>query len=291
MKYLNRISVSVAALLLAAGQASAVSAQSATDSIEPLRPVTSSYMIEAGSSHLADTYLTPLRYSGWHVGLAYQRQQAMKFNPDNWVMELYGNLRGDRTLNPARNSTLWNLDLEFRWGMMRRYEPIHSLTLAVGPATGLDVGALYMVHNGNNPVAVKAAWNVAIQGLAAYNITFKRLPVTFSYHVYMPAAGVFFSPDYAELYYEIYLGNHSDLAHFAWWKNYFRMDNLVTADIHLGGTTLRLGYKCDVRSTKINSLVTRDVTHTAVVGVTTQWLSLNPRHPLSTDARVIQSIY
>ena len=34
---------------------------------EAVRPVNSSYMIEAGSSHLADTYLSPLKYTGWNA--------------------------------------------------------------------------------------------------------------------------------------------------------------------------------------------------------------------------------
>lgn len=36
----------------------------AADGVKPLRPVTAAYTLEAGSSHLSDTYLTPLKYSG-----------------------------------------------------------------------------------------------------------------------------------------------------------------------------------------------------------------------------------
>ena len=52
------------------------------------RPVLSSYTVEAGSAHLVETYLSPLKYSGWGTALGYERMQAMRFDPENWVMNL-----------------------------------------------------------------------------------------------------------------------------------------------------------------------------------------------------------
>ena len=85
------------------------------------RPVTSAFTIEAGSARLCDTYLTPLHYRGWNAALVYERFQAMRFSPENWIMRLDGRLSVDHTENPARNATMWNLDLRIGWGMMRRW--------------------------------------------------------------------------------------------------------------------------------------------------------------------------
>lgn len=57
------------------------------DDGETVRPVFSAYTLEAGSAHIADTYLTPLKYNGQHFGIDYQRWQAMKFDPQRWVMQ------------------------------------------------------------------------------------------------------------------------------------------------------------------------------------------------------------
>lgn len=38
---------------------------------ETLRPVSSAFMIDAGSTHLLDTYLSPLKYTGWHLAFSY----------------------------------------------------------------------------------------------------------------------------------------------------------------------------------------------------------------------------
>ena len=103
--------------------------------------------------------------------------------------------------------------------------------------------------------------------------------------------GAFFSPDYGELYYEIYLGNRDNLAHAAWFGNYFRLNNLLTADLRLGSTNLRLGYRGDILSTKENNIVTRRITHTLIIGVSGEWLSLPRSGRISSNAKIISSVY
>lgn len=265
----------------------------ARDSVEvkPLRPVTSAYMIEAGGAELVNTYLTPLKYSGWGGAFNYERMQAMKFSPDRWVMQLRSGLTLNRTHNPARNATMWRLTGEFSWGMMHRWRLPAGITLAAGGSTGIDLGCLYSTRNGNNPVAVEAAWTVNVTGYAAWNCHIGRLPLTLRYQPVLPLTGVFFSPQYGELFYEISLGDDSGLAHAAWWGNYFRMENLVTADLHFGATTLRVGFRSNVLSTKVNNITTRVVNSSAVIGVVGEWLSLTPGKGISPEARIISALY
>ena len=263
----------------------------AQDEPTTLRPVTSSYTYEIGGATLANTYLTPLKYKGWDMALKYERMQAMKFNPEKWVMRLTAGIDLNRTDNPAKNATMWRLVADFSWGMTYRFKLPHNITLAGGGSTSLDLGCVYNARNGNNPVAVEAAWTVNLTGYASWNVKIGRLPVTLRYQPTIPLTGVFFSPDYGELFYEIYLGNHSGLAHCAWWGNYFRMENLVTADMHLGATSLRVGFRNNILSTSINDITTRTITYSAVIGVTTEWISLNPSRKADNNARIISALY
>lgn len=259
-----------------------------------VRPVLSAFGVEGGSAHAADTYLSPLHYSGWHVGLTYERMQAMRFNPDNWVMQLNIAAETDRMHNPAMNAWMWNFELDARWTMMRRWRTvagIDGLTLAVGPNAELRGGALYLPRNGNNPAAAKGAVTIGATGMAAYNMTVGRLPVTLRYQCAMPATGVFFAPQYGELYYQIWLGDHDGLARAAWPGNYFRMDNTVTADLRLGGTTLRVGYHNITMSTKASHIVSNRTTHAFTLAVVTEWTSLSSRRRPDSDARVISALY
>ncbi len=255
-------------------------AQLIPDSIV-FRPAKSSYMLEFGSARLADTYLTPLSYDGWHAGFYYDRMQAMKFSPEKWTMQLNAGLKFDRTQNPARNATMLNLAIDASWGMLRRFSDAFTpgLSLAAGPQAGINAGCLYLSRNGNNPASAKAAITLNVTALAAYKTRIGHLPLTFSYQPSLACLGVFFSPDYGQLYYQIYLGERSGLTHCAWWGDYFALDNRVNADIHLGSTTLRLGYHGNLLSTKVNNLVTNAFTHSFTIGVTLDWIALRAGKP------------
>lgn len=284
---MNRITTFI--LLAAISISSVGHAQEAT---EILRPVNSVYTLEAGSSHVTDTYLSPIKYTGWHLGLKYERNQAMKFSPENWVMQLRFGLEADHGNNIVGNRDLWYGELNFSWGMSRRWRlPIGGLSGGVGFSTGLKAGCIYLDRGGNNPASAKASLMVNATGYLAWNGKIGRLPVTVRYQPVLPVAGAFFAPDYGELYYEIYLGNHSGLAHFGWWGYYFALDQSLTADLHFGSTSLRIGYSGSIYSTKVNHTVTNIFTHAAVIGISGEWLSLNPRKKLSKEAEIISATY
>lgn len=249
---------------------------SAEDTAKPLRPVVSSYMAMIGSGHLADTYLTPLKYNGTSTSFLYRRAQAMAFDPSHWTMQLSIGVDADFVKNQSKNTTMYAGAINASWGMLRCWKLPQHITLGAGPATSIDLGLIYLNRNSNNPVSAKAAWTVDAMAYASWSHTFWRLPVTFSYQGRLPVTGAFFAPDYGQLYYQIYLGDRDNLAHAAWWGNYFHLDNLVCADLHLGNTSLRLGYRCDVFSSKVNNIVSRRSTHMFVLGIATEWLSLRP---------------
>ena len=145
---------------------------------------------------------------------------------------------------------------------MRRIKLDKGWEIGFGGSTNINGGIFYNGRNSNNPVAAQAAWNITL------------------------------SAEYDGLYYEIWLGNHKGLVHGAWPGNYFRLDNLLTADIRLGNTILRLGYSCRILSSKANDIVTRRTTHTAVIGIASEWISLGSSGTKGLDkARVISALY
>ena len=263
----------------------------ADDNLEVLRPVTSAYTLEVGGARLVDTYLSPVRYKGWHLGLGYERWQAMRHAPERLVMTLRGNLGFDRTQNVVGNSTMLGLNLELGWAMYYKFRPAESLTIGVGGGPELNVGGLYNSRNGNNPVSAKGALTIDASAYAAWNFNLGRLPVTLVYTPSLPLVGAFFSPQYGELYYEMYLGDRSGLVHFAWPGNRFNLDNRLTADLHFGATSLRVGYRLGVFGSYVNNLTTRQLTQSFIVGVSGEWLSLNPRRPLSQKTKTISALW
>lgn len=267
-----------------------VCAQTA-ESVPVLRPVTATYTVEAGSSHLADTYLTPLKYSGWSLALAYERRQAMRFDPQRWVMRLAVSARAERAVNVSGNASMWYWGIDGSWGMTRRLQLTPDLSVGYGGSVSATLGCVYSARNGNNPASARAALTFDGTGYVAYRTALAGVPVLLRYQPTLPVTGVFFSPDYGELYYEIYLGNRSGLAHCAWWGNYFSLDNLLTADLQLGTTALRLGYRFDFCTTRVNNITTRMFSHRAVVGITGEWISLRSGKKVDPLARIISANY
>ncbi len=245
----------------------------AIQAAEPL-PVTSAYMLEVGTAHRTDTYLSPIGYSGTSYALGYDRRQPMRFSPSKWEMALQARLGYSNMLNPARSARMQELYLRPRWSMLRRWQPAPRWQIVAGPAVGVNAGVLYLPRNGNNPAQAQVSATIGAAARVSYDCTLGRLPVTLSYTPELPLVGAFFGPDYDELYYEIWLGNHSGLCHFAWPGSYFRLDNMLTADLHFGATTLRVGYRMEYFDSHAAGNTSRGGSHSFVLGVVVKRISL-----------------
>lgn len=258
---------------------------------KPLRPVTSAFMFEAGGASVLDTYLTPIRYKGYNLALGYERFQAMKFSPDKWIMQLACGIDYSNVNNIVKNRTMHSLMVEFQWGMMHRWNILPGLKLHAGGITGFNGGVIYNQYNSNNPCSAKIRWSAGLTGMVTYNLKIGKLPVTLRYQPIIPVLGAFFSPEYGEAYYEIYLGNLSNIAHFGWWGNRFDMTNIFTADLHFGATSLRVGYRGRIESSWINNINTQIFTNSAIIGISGEWMTLNPGNAVNKDARIISALY
>jgi hypothetical protein len=267
-------------LILLSGLALQLRAEEPLRTEEPLRPVSSAFMVDGGSSHLLDTYLSPLKYTGWHVGFSYERNQAMKFSPEKWRQQLMLGIEYNDGSNPAKNASLLYGNLAASWSMSRLWRLPYRLRVSVGGFVGGNLGMMYNDRNGNNPASVKADIDLGLTAALGWNFKVKKLPVNLRWQTSMPIVGAFFSPEYDELYYEISLGNKHGLAHFAYPGNMFRWDNLVTADLGLGTSSLRVGFRSQIYSSEVNHITTRNFSYAFVLGVVTDWLSVSPRKTL-----------
>lgn len=280
------------AIILAAAVAQACAANAETSAPTPLRPVNSMFMVDFGSAKMADTYLTPLKYSGFNAAFNYERLQAMKFDPQNWNQQLNIGLEFNNADNPVKNASMQHFSVAASWGMMHRWRLPYNLQAAIGGSSGVNLGAIYNARNSNNPVAAKADWTVNLTGQLLWNVRAGRLPLTLRWQSTFPLTGVFFSPEYDELYYEIYLGNHSGLAHWAHPGNFIRWNNLVSVECPFSNTVIRAGVRANVLSTKVNNIVSRITTVAFSLGIGGNWLSTGINSSLpSPDTKIIYANY
>ena len=62
--------------------------------------------------------------------------QAMKFDPEKWVMRLTASIDMNKTDNPVRNADMWRLVGDVSWGMTRRWQLPYDIVVAAGGSTG-----------------------------------------------------------------------------------------------------------------------------------------------------------
>lgn len=229
----------------------------------------SMFTVDAGYASVHDSYLTPITYGGTDLALGYEAMRSMKRYSDKWLWQLQVGADYNYVENDAKNNQLHKLMGDITFDMQRQWRGAiaQRVNLSVGPMTQLRAGIIYDEVNSNNPVSVRAHWNVGVTGMATFDTRMWRIPVTLRYQAQLPALGVFFAPEYDESYYEIYLGNRKNLAHLGWWGNRFDMTNYVGADLHLGKTTLRVGYRARLEHWNVNYLKVHDVSHSLVLGI------------------------
>lgn len=269
---------------------------SAQDSlqVEVLRPSISSFTAEVGGASILDTYLTPIRYHGVNTRLAYEGLRAMKFSPDRWIMQGVTAVEYANVQNPAGNHTMHSLMIDAKWGMMHRWNDVFTprLTLHLGGSPQLRGGVIYNAYNSNNPVSAKIRMSLNLTAMASYHINVGRVPVTLRYQATLPTIGAFFSLDYGEAFYELYVGNTQGIVNVGWWGNRFDIENLLTADLHLGNSVLRLGYRNLIETSWVHNLNTQIFTHGFVIGISGEWLQLGARQKkLSPAVRIVSALY
>jgi len=233
----------------------------------------SMFMIDAGYASVHDSYLTPITYDGLDLGMVYEAMRPARFAPQRWLWQLQVGVDYNYVENPAANNNLHKLMAEVAFDMQRQWRGAvaRRLDLSVGPLAVLRAGAVYNPVNSNNTVTARAHVGVGVTGMAAWRTRLWRLPVTLRYQAMLPVVGVFFAPEYDESYYEIYLGNHRNLAHMGWWGNRLDMTHYLGADLHLGKTTLRLGYRTRLEHWTVSHIKVHDVTHSLVLGIGTSF--------------------
>ena len=79
--------------------------------------------------------------------------------------------------------------------------------------------------------------------------------------------------------------------HFSHPFNYFQLDNVLTADIRFGSTALRIGYHGMITSTKAHHIVCNMSTHSLVIGISGEWISLHSSKKITDDTKIISAYY
>ena len=137
-------------------------------------PNQSMLMLDAGYASVHDSYLTPITYDGLDLGLSIEATRWT--HRDRWLWQLGVGADYNYVENNAKNNDLHKVMGDISFNMQHAWlGAIHPrLGLSVGPMTQLRAGIVYDAVNSNNPVTVRAHWNLGAAGMAWFNTRLGR---------------------------------------------------------------------------------------------------------------------
>ncbi len=243
-------------------------------------------LLGVGSMILTDTYLSPLAYNGLSLSLFYERLSGTPYFKGKLLLQQQFFLQAASTDNPASNAITYYGNVDYHLNGFYPIFKINSFRLLGGGGADLSLGGIYNIRNSNNPAQLKTSVNLNASLLAYYN--WKQ--ITFRWQMTTPLMGAFFSPDYGQSYYEMFvLGNKSGVIHFATPANQRGLRNYITVDYPIGKVTLRAGYLRNYYRTEANKLITSISSHQFVIGLAFESLSFGRKDIVNNDW--LKSVY
>lgn len=234
------------------------------------KAVNQATLFGVGTMVLTDTYLSPLEYNGLTLSLFHERLNATSLLRGKLLLQQQIFLQGASTDNPISNAKTYYGNIDYH---LNGFHPIlntNSFRLLAGAGADLSLGGIYNIRNSNNPAQLKTSINLNASLLAFY----KWRLLTLRWQVTSPLLGAFFSPEYGQSYYEIFvLGNNTGTIHFATPANQRGLRNYITADYPIGKVTLRAGYLRNYYRTEANNLITSISSHQFMIGLAFESLS------------------
>lgn len=216
-----------------------------------------------------DTYLSGYNHKGYGYHYNMENFREARFGSYRWKYQTLFNATAGYT--ELHTNSQYSLMANRFWSGYHPFDVTDRLQLLAGAQIQLSGGALYIPTNGNNLVSAKLRMALAASGMAIYHIPIKGRDYVARYQLDIPLAGVMFSPEFGQSYYEIFgLGHYEDTWRFAHPFNSPSWRHTLSFDIPIGSdkrnVTLRLSYIADLYQSEVNDLRTHLYTHAFTFG-------------------------
>ncbi len=259
---MNKTSALIAILVCLSGMLSAQ-----TDSLQANRYVTRATTYGIGYTNILDTYLSPQEYKGIEARIARETMRMTKLFDGNVSLQNFFQANLSYTKNNSENNNSFAGLINWDYGMHYQFRINENLKILTGGMGELNGGFIYNLRNSNNPASAKAYINIAASGMVIYRFKIKNYPVVARYQANVPVAGIMFSPNYGQSYYEIFtLGNSDGVVKFTSLHNQPSIRQLFSLDFPIHYSKLRVSYLWDVQQSKVNQLKTHTYSTVFMIG-------------------------
>ena len=240
--------------------------------------ITRSTMVGFGRTNVLDTYLSAEHFKGSGVSFVNTIERQRPDRRWSTLMEHEANL----STTKDRADTQKELEgaYNFYWGKLYSWQLFNnSLKLQAGGLVNASLGFIYNTSNGNNPAQARAHLNLMPTGVASYRFHLFKKSVTARYELSLPLAGIMFSPNYGQSYYEIFSQGNYDhnivpttFVSSPEWRHMLTFDTQLSSKL-----TLRIGYLGNMQQAKVNNLRQHVYTHRFLIGITRRFSIVNVR--------------
>lgn len=255
----------------------ALSMAAQADTIPDRYEVTNVQMVAIGATEILDTYLSPEKYSGTemrYISHTTRETPGSRYSQQIIHQANFADVT-DRSGDGNEMSGLYTFSyaLHYNWQLMGG-----KLQLKAGGMADLNMGVLYNTRNQNNPAQMRLSMMLAPSGVATYGFHVKRFKCSARYEISVPLAGVMFSPNYGQSYYEIFSrGNYDHNVVPVTIASAPSLRQMLSLDVTWKKTTLRVGYLGDFQQTDVNQIKQHVYTHAFMIGVVRHFKTLHIR--------------
>lgn len=205
--------------------------------------------IHAGYGRQIDTYLSPMAYRGWQLGLGNEWWQAFRQDTKlgrtgrlaNWGHVGRVDLAAGRLVNTAQSNLFYSLHIDAGWGAFYCWKWIDDrLKVHVGPYLE---GSFAVREHGSNVNKI-VSFDVAVEAMAMGGVSWsfygKKTSYRLNYLIRTNLIGFDFLPEYWESYYEISQGVPGQARCSGPW-NHHTLKHELTLDLQFPHSTWRVG--------------------------------------------------
>lgn len=231
------------------------------------RPIQMSFSFGVGGGGVLDTYLSPYTYTGTNLILFGERTRYFKGNEGRLLGQHALSLEFLTSTYGGGSGRCYFGALDYSYSIFYRMIAQPTFDLFVGGGSTFMGGSVYNVRNSNNPATAKLSLDANISAMAQYRLKIGNYPLLLRYHVSVPFMGAFFTPEYGQSYYEIFvLGNTDGIIHFSSFHNHLAIKNHFSVDLPIKRGAIRLGYWNSINQFKGHDLTTRFVSNNFTIG-------------------------
>lgn len=236
------------------------------DTIRENDVITKFQGVAIGEANVQDTYLSPAEYTGAEIRyISHTTRQEIGSRISRKIVH-QGNFAAleDHAGKGSEISGLYDLSfaIHYNWSALNG-----NLDLQVGGQFETGLGFIYNTRNTNNPAQMRLFANIGPSAIATYRFRAFRHRCNLRYEVAVPLAGVMFSPNYGQSYYEIFsLGNYDHNCVLTTVGNAPSLRHSFSLDMSFKSFTMRIGYLGDYQQAEVNLLKQHFYTHALIIG-------------------------